>query len=500
MHKEAENFNKLTSKELLRANVYVERQEKISVNDVVDEYDLIDPSHAENLAKSMMGKRGQITPINVRARLDGDKIVYDLIDGFHRHAGKKIIQSKTGELQPMHAIVLYGCNDEELFDLRILAVNSVKKVKFARMAIWMIRSLEETTWQNKGIKKHIDSKEITLSQIFTLAQNNSSGKKFGLSESEANELKKWAKEKASLWRKSLPSLMQDMRTVELSAPDLVQRVRQGGGGGRGILTAARLKAIADNLPSEWELQRRFADVAVAENILATDLDYLIWVYHVSEEAGDKETIEKIFKRPELLLDPQKPEIVISEPPKHEEVISTSPAPWEKPESTPNEPQNIRRFRSVPLKKENPNIYNDQTRERKQFIDEFDERTILRKHKMPQLYKAVVESILCNNEEELVVLNLSAGELTLNLKHSRLSLGDNTIQLSISERDLMLALSIFEGVSITEEMLSILSLNERHFNINVRKIIPILQTKIAHLSYEAAKELRYDENRYSWLAE
>jgi len=499
MRKEAENINQLTPKELLLTNVYVERQETIHINDIVDEYDLIDSLHAENLANSMMGERGQISPILVRARLDGDKIAYDLIDGFHRHAGKKIIQAKTGESQPMHTIVLYGCSDEELFDLRILAVNSVKKVKFARMAIWMTRSLEETTWQNKGLKKRIDLKEITLSQIFTLAQNNSSGKKLGLSESEANELKEWARNKAQLWRKSLPSLIQDMKTVELSAPDLVQRVRQGGGGGRGIFTAARLKAIVDNLPGEWELQRKFADMAVDKNILASDLDLLTWCYLFAKEAGDKETIEKIFKRPELLLNPQKPEIVISEPPKHKEVTSSFPVPWGKSKSTTNEPKNTRipHLHPVPKKRHMPRRvkrYNEHGYKNR------DEEVILQKHGIPSLFNAFKEVIIQEKGHELVVLNLPSAELKLDIKNHKLNLQDKEVQLSPSECDLMFAFFIFEGISLSTELLGTLSSNSKFRQTNVHESVASLRKKIFELCPKAAKELSFEKNKFSWLAE
>lgn len=152
---EAVDYSAYSAVDLLQMEVRTERQEEIPVDLIVQESALIDPDHAQNLAESMMGDRKQISPTTVRARLvtdeGGTSVVYDVIDGFHRSEGKRIIQQLTGEPQTMKTIVLYGCLDEELFDLRVLAASSVKSIKFARMAEWMKKSFLSTKWQNERL-------------------------------------------------------------------------------------------------------------------------------------------------------------------------------------------------------------------------------------------------------------------------------------------------------------------------------------------------------------
>ena len=145
---EIDQYNLLPPKDLLLMGVETERLETVPISSVVVEDSLIDKGHATGLAKSMMGKRKQISPTTLRARLEGDKVVYDPIDGFHRAAGKRLIEEWTGVKQSLNATVLYGCSDEEMFDLRILSASSVTNVSFARMAEWMKQSFEKTRWQS----------------------------------------------------------------------------------------------------------------------------------------------------------------------------------------------------------------------------------------------------------------------------------------------------------------------------------------------------------------
>ena len=86
----------------------------------------------------------------------------------------------------------------------------------------------------------------------------------------AEELKEWAISKANQWGKPVSTLLNDLRLVEAAAPDLVNRVRSGGGGkeGKGVLTRARLKAIVDHLPHEWELQHKLVALVLEQNIIA----------------------------------------------------------------------------------------------------------------------------------------------------------------------------------------------------------------------------------------
>ncbi len=293
-------------RELLEKGIKTELQEEVSIDSVRVENSLIDPLHAQMLAESMMGERKQISPTTLRAKLENGEIVYDVIDGFHRSAAKRMIQDITKEPQLIKAIVLYGCPDEELYDLRVLAASSVKSIKFARMAEWMKSSFISTKWKNEGISDFIDRGDLTLSQVFQMALSNNSGRNLGFTPDQSTEIKEWAEKKSKQWGKPLGTIMIDMRTVEASAPDLVQKVRSGGGGkdGKGTLTLARLNAIVENLPGQWEIQRQFVSLAIDKNIVADDLDYLAFSYKNFQEAEDTKMMEVILTNPDFLLHPE----------------------------------------------------------------------------------------------------------------------------------------------------------------------------------------------------
>lgn len=124
-------YSELSPLFLLQHNVETTRMELVPVNMIVQEEIAIDETHVKSLAESMSGTRGQISPMTVRARwLEDSKIIhYDVIDGFHRAAGLILIGKDIAK-----CVVVYGCSDEELFDLRVLAANSVRSVQFARVA------------------------------------------------------------------------------------------------------------------------------------------------------------------------------------------------------------------------------------------------------------------------------------------------------------------------------------------------------------------------------
>lgn len=63
-------IDSLSPLEIIRNGLEIERVEVIPLARVLTENALIDTAHADELGASMKQKRGQITPIAVRARLD----------------------------------------------------------------------------------------------------------------------------------------------------------------------------------------------------------------------------------------------------------------------------------------------------------------------------------------------------------------------------------------------------------------------------------------------
>lgn len=460
------------------------RQEEIPVDVIFTESALIDPQHAESLAESMMGERKQISPVTLAARLVEGKITYLIIDGFHRVEGKKMIEDRTGEKQSMLAVVLYGCSDEELYDLRVLAASSVKAIKFARMAEWMKQSFLSTKWENKKIGSLIKSDQITLSQIFSLAQNDSAGARLHLEFSEAQELKSWAIKKSKQWGQSVPALMADMRTVELAAPDLVQKVRTGGGGkdGKGVLTRARLSSIVRNLPGDWETQRTFADLALEQNILAEDLDFLSFAYINAREAGDLVTMTAILANPIKYLNPPEPPLTDQEHSPSADPVFALPSRERK--------HYIKRTRSGPNVAEKENIAGRSV----------TEGSVIREYKISEVVNLLVNNILDREGESLEVLRLQGtGTLCLNTKDRILSLGGVTVELDFVESRLMTIFYVLEGFTIPAKLLT--AVNRNFGSHPIMAVVNSLRGKILKLSEEAATELVVKPNGdCTWLKE
>ncbi len=296
------SHTELTPQKLLEQGISTERLENIPIYSIELEAVLTDPDHVASLQESMAGKRGQISPITVRAR-EGDTIIYDVIDGFHRAEALVGLARETGQTITAKSVVVYGCSDEELFDLRVLAANSVRSVKFARMAQWMQRSFQSTQWANGQIRKLIKKGDITIAQVFSLAQLDTPGSKLGLMSQEADELKEWARKKAKQWNRPISSLVEELRTVEVAAPDLVNQVRAGGGGheGRGVLTHARLKAIVTYLPGEWELQREVVQLVLRYNFIADEVSRLAFLIGNTHKDGDERKLRLILQDPILFI-------------------------------------------------------------------------------------------------------------------------------------------------------------------------------------------------------
>jgi hypothetical protein len=258
---EDSGYDACTAKEFIQNGIEAKRTEKISVSGLLLEESIVDDDHVEKLKMSMRGKRGQISPITVRARIgEGGDVVYDIIDGFHRGAALKSMAEEDGIEAYVDAVVVYGCSDEELFDLRVLAVNSVRSVSFARLSSWMQGSFDKSEWSTK---------DLTLSQIMSLAVTGSSGKNLGLTPDDAKRAKEWAREKSKKWNKPITSLYQDILAVENADPELVKRVRVGSGGSHGksgVINPARFRAIVEELPQEFELQQKAAKVIMDEDL------------------------------------------------------------------------------------------------------------------------------------------------------------------------------------------------------------------------------------------
>lgn len=254
--------------ELIRNKIETERLERISLSKVTTEHALIDDDHADKLGASMKQKRGQITPIAVRARLDDEsgEIVYDVIDGFHRTEGKK----RTGA-KDINATVIYGCSDEEMYDLRILAASSVRSVQFARVAQWMTDSFATTRWAEKG---------LSVSQAFGIVVSNTLNPYLvKLGTEELWQLREWVRAKCERWGKTPASTYQLLRLVANADPGLVREVRTATGGHsrETTITQAKLELVVNEHPGKknYTIQRAILHHSIREKLKIDEIGNIV---------------------------------------------------------------------------------------------------------------------------------------------------------------------------------------------------------------------------------
>ncbi len=289
---QAKRLLRLSPEDLAREGIRCQRSEDINLRKITDEEGVTEQETLDKLAASMQQPWGQINRIVAAAQLNRRSVVYRTIDGFHRVASLRMIGRES-----VRAEVLYGLTDEETYDLRVLATTR-RSVQYARVASWMQKSFEESMWAEKG---------LTLVQIFSLAAQNTSGSRLGLSEKEAEEAKLWAIAKAELWGKSPQTIWQERMVIDKADPDLVQKVRVGAGGKhtkKGVINPTRLKAIVDILPGEenFALQNRLANLQSEHNLDVPELQQVALSVANARDKGDLRRMECILGSPESVLD------------------------------------------------------------------------------------------------------------------------------------------------------------------------------------------------------
>lgn len=266
--------------EIIRAGEKLERFEIIPLTNIISETPVIDPVHASELAVDMAQGRGQLLPILVRVREDektGD-LEYDVADGFHRTAGLKAAEQPT-----IKAVVMYGCSDAELIDKRIISANSVKSVKFGRIALWMNDGYNLTPWADQGIKL----KDAVATTVF----NSDEVKGAELSNPEVQKMKDWVEEKARHWQMSVSELWTNLGIIEQSDPRLVQLVRPKVEKGEesSFITQAQLKIVAELYPGpeNYSVQRALINWLLGNHPSASQLEDMAWAIHENVKIGMK---------------------------------------------------------------------------------------------------------------------------------------------------------------------------------------------------------------------
>ncbi len=278
-------FSEVLARDLIVSHERLQRMEMVPLESILLHSGTFDPARAK-LLQNDMKEKGQISPIIVRARLSGqNELVYDLIDGYHRTHAKI---NEGAEI--ICATVWYGLSDEEMFDERMLAVDSVRSVQVPRLARWMKEVFLYTPWHET----------LTVTQVFSLASNKDKKQpveQFGLSKQDIASAREWAIKKAHLANKKPSWIYKILQVADATSDDLISQVRTEGGGheGRGVLTLERLRQIALPLNGEYELQRRLVDLVIDQDIKAEHAGQL--ALQLANVAHTPDKVTEILTRP-----------------------------------------------------------------------------------------------------------------------------------------------------------------------------------------------------------
>jgi len=262
-----EQIDTRPSFEIVKSGEKLERLEIIPIESVITETPVIDPKHASDLAVDIStNPRGQLSAILVRVREEEGGLVYDIADGFHRTAGLKAAGAAT-----VKANVMYGCSDAELTDNRILAANSVKSVKFGRLALWMDQGYQLTPWAEKGVR--------LIDAVNTALFNSDEVKGANLSIEEVDQMKEWVREKSRHWQMPLHTLWGNLSVIEQSDPRLIQLVRPKltkEDEGR-YITQSHLRVVSQEFPGpeNYGVQRALINWVLTNSVSASRLESFI---------------------------------------------------------------------------------------------------------------------------------------------------------------------------------------------------------------------------------
>lgn len=227
-----------TSLDIVRSGERARRWEFIPLVNVITETPVIDPAHASELAADIAQSQ-QLLPILVRAHeTNRGDLAFQIADGFHRSAGMK-----AAGMEKIEAIVMYGWSHEELLNKRILSANSVKSVKFGRLALWMNELFELTPWSENG---------VALSDAVTATVFNSEEIEGKVNRREMQQLREWVRTQARNWQMPVDEMWSSLGIIEQSDPRLVHLVRPeiSKGDEHTFILEGHLKAVSEAFPGK----------------------------------------------------------------------------------------------------------------------------------------------------------------------------------------------------------------------------------------------------------
>ncbi|HLE48444.1 MAG TPA: hypothetical protein VI819_00195 [Patescibacteria group bacterium] len=303
--------------DILKSNLLYNRQEVLPLFTIIKEDVEIDEKNRRDIQAGIK-HRGQASPIGVRPVLVSDEeweslwnsqdpetkdlfpeyrhhhVLYEIHNGFHRRSVLEEEKAPTVE-----ASVWYNMSDDE-FDAERIKASLEHTVKFSRLATWIRDAFARSPWANSGLR---------IDQIFSLAANDSSGRnlinRFDLLEADIKNMKNWANRKAEEWESSVGALYQDLSIIVNLDPELIKKIRIGGGGsrGKGVLSPARVREVVKvfNLDTDpcYKMQNLLCESIINHDLNAKDLELVAPLTMMFKDK--EEVLQMIFKDPHNIV-------------------------------------------------------------------------------------------------------------------------------------------------------------------------------------------------------
>lgn len=279
----------------------------------------VDQAHVLELAESIRQQSktheitGQLSPVLLGQLPDQDKFV--ILDGFHRVPAVKLAGSEI-----VYATIKTNCTPEDVIDLRIVAANSHKKVKFARIVEWVDEAWQTTPWADRA----------GVSQAFVMTFLNGAGTGKGkagngLTKEDVQEIRGWVRQKCEQWDVNPVSVDRYLRTARQADPELVKSARERTSGHKlEVITPKHLDNIVRHLPNEYMLQDIVARAAVANTLTVAQTQSLSLAvakaktYEDMDAAIDSKIWERMSSATKSLasrrykeIDPSRPETYVA---------------------------------------------------------------------------------------------------------------------------------------------------------------------------------------------
>ena len=317
----------------------------ISITDIIDEPDVaIDDRRVNELASSMMYLGCQLEPSMLAAIEENGQVKYIVINGFHR---KKA--AEKANIKNINAIILYGCSEEDIYDLRVIA-STPKSVGFARGAEWIQKSFNKSVWAKRG---------LTLLQILNIAKSYDTGKRistvhYRISQNDVLGITDWVADKSKKWKKPLTSLIIDFYCIEHSFPEIINQVRInycGSHEGRGVLNLSKFKQMIEIFPKNLAMQIMMLDLIKIHNLDSSQVKSVgEMIKKLIEDNQLEDMKSQIYKNPKSLISTETLENDNSLA-KHHKKSQTSQTSTEKPMGDTNHGEDNKQYKIEKMGKE-----------------------------------------------------------------------------------------------------------------------------------------------------